>query len=179
MFGTILSLLTSGAGGGIVGGVLALFRTAGERKERLESRRIDLERDKMEYDDRRASEKFQKDMLTAGAEINLKQTETEGEVAIELANQASLSASQVQEFKDLNTSGWVDNLRAMIRPLLALFFTAFFTVIFLWSFKVYRGQLTALDGKEILMGLFLTLEFAVTSILSYYYVSRRNSKTHI
>ncbi len=178
MFTALFSLLTSGAGGGIVGGVLALFRTAGERKERLESKKIDLERDAMEYANIRATQSHEKDMLTAGAEIALKQAETEGEIAADITNSTSKGKAVVSEFKDLNTSGWVDNTRALIRPVLSIFFTVFFTIIFLWSFNQYRDQLTAIDGKEILMGLFLTLEFAVTSILSFYFVSRRNAKTY-
>ena len=177
--GAILSLLTSGAGGGIIGGLFALFRTAGERKERLESKKIDLERDKMEYENIRATQSHEKDMLAAGAEIALKHAETEGEIAADLAITAAKTAAVVTEFKALNTSSWVDNVRAMIRPLLALYFTAVFSYILFWAFSTYKGQLTALDGKEILMGLLLTLEFAVTSILSFYYVSRRNAKTNL
>lgn len=179
MFASLFSLLTTGAGGGIVGGILALFRTAGERKERLEMRKLEIQRDAMEYEAQEKSRSHELAMLERGAELKLKQAETEGEIAADIANSTAKTAAVATEFANLNTSSWVDNCRAMIRPILALFFTAFFTVIFLWAFNQYRDQLTPVDGKEILMGLFLTLEFAVTSILSYYYVSRRNTKTQV
>jgi hypothetical protein len=47
-----------------------------------------------------------------------------------------------------------------------------------WSFWKFNDQLDSETGKLILLGLFSTLSFIVTSVISFYYVSRRNSKPH-
>lgn len=179
MFSTIVTLLTSGAGGGIVGGILALFRTAGERKERLELEKLSVQRDQMEIEDRRATERHDLAMLEKGAEVKIQQAQAEGEIAADIENTRQRGMAAAAEFTGLKTTSGMDNFRAAIRPALASIFTVFFICVFLWAFAQYREQLTASDGKEILLGLFATLEFAVTSIISFYYVSRRNAKPQL
>lgn len=171
----LLSVLTTGASGGIVGGILALFRTAGERKERLALKEIELKRDQAEYADARAREQHQLTMLEKGAQLELEKTQTEGEIAADLAHQQTLSTAQVAEFQKLNTSRWMDNWRASVRVFLGYSFTAVFFAALFWAFGTYRDDITADQGLEILIGLFATLEFGVSSVISFYLVARANA----
>ena len=59
---------------------------------------------------------------------------------------------------------------------LDFWFTALFTVMLAWAFYEFHDEITMLEGKEILLGLFSTLTFGVMSIISFYYVARANKK---
>lgn len=176
---TLISLLTGGAGGGIVGAITGIFKQAQERKERVEMARIDLERDQAEYANAEAQRKHDLEVLEKGGQLKLQELQTESEVEMEVAHQQTLSTAQIEEFKNLNTSSWVDNLRGSIRPGLAIWFSALFSVMIAWAFYKYSNQITDTEGKQILLGLFTTLSFTVTSIVTFYYVARRNSAPRI
>lgn len=171
----VFGLLTSGAGGGIIGGVFALFKGAQELKEKIAFARIEKERDEMEYENAREERAHQVVLMEKGAQIELEKIQTETEAEVDIANQAALSRAQGQEFK-LKTTSWMDNLRASVRPVLAYTFTLLFIGLSAWSFVEFASQLNDKDGKELLLMFIQTLTFTVTAIVTFYYVARRNTK---
>ena len=175
MWATILSIFTSGAGGGIVGGILALFKTAGERKERLELAKLELQRDQEEYKALKEQRDHEAAMQAAGAAQALAQAETEGNIAADIQNSKAKATGLLTEFAKLQTSQWVDNIRGLVRPLLVLWAVSLFSAMFVWAFGEYSDMLTKEDGKEILMGMFLTLNFSLNAIVQFYFVARSNS----
>ena len=91
----------------------------------------------------------------------------------EVENMKALGNAQ-EALNNLKTSTGMDNFRASVRPVLAYWGTLFFTAIFIWAFVEYKDSITEEIGKEILLSMFGTLTFIVTSIITFYYVSRRN-----
>lgn len=175
----LVSILFGGAGGGVFGMLAGLFKNRNDNKHREEMARIANDRDEMEYQRQRESEEHRLEMLEATGRLNLEQTATEGAIQVDIANQQARGQAQKAEFDNLQTSGWMDNFRASVRPTLAYYFTVLFSVLLAWAFKEFSGTITDDMGGKILLGLFVTLEFAVTSILNFYYVSRRNPKPQL
>lgn len=178
MIASIVTLLTSGAGGGIVGGVLGLFKQRSERKERIETARINLERDKIDYENSEKERQHALVMLERGAKLELEKVETEAEKEIEVSHQKALSSAQ-DALKNLKTSTGMDNYRASVRPTLAFWFVLLFTVLLCWAFYSFHESITEETGGKLLEKLFSTLTFTVTSIVTFYYVARRNSKPQL
>lgn len=174
MIGDIFEVLATGAGGGIVGGVLGLFRQWGERRERLEYERLQLERDQLEASERASDRAHELEMAQQGAASALAQVQAEGEAAAEVANQGALEAAQRAEFGGLDTSRWMDNLRASVRPVFAYWVMIVFSAMVGYFAIRFYDQITPETGSEILLALIDTLVFMVTSITTFYYVSRRN-----
>lgn len=174
MIETIIALLTSGAGGGIVGGIFGFFKQREERKERLEVRKLDLERDRIDAEERKADRQHELIMLEKGADLSLRETEVTTEAEIAVANQSALKGAQQFEFQSLKTTSAMDNWRASVRPFLAYWAAGLFTTMLGWAFHKWHELITADQGIQILMGLFTTLTFAVTSVITFYYMARRN-----
>lgn len=170
---TALAVLTSGAGGGIVGGILAILKRGQDRKERIELERIALEREKADYLNAKEEREHALTMLQAGAQIELEKVQTEAEAEMEVSHQNALSNAQ-KVLGKLKTSTWMDNYRASVRPTLAYFVTFVFSVAGAWAFTEFASQLTPQDGGKILLGMFATLTFAFTSIITFYYVARKD-----
>lgn len=177
--GTILGLLGSGAGGGLLGGLFGIWKQSQERKERAEMARIELERDQMEYSNAREEREHALLLLEKGAQIEVDKIEAETEAEMEIANQAALATAQKAEFSKLSTTSGMDNFRASIRPILALWAWLLFNVMLGWAFWEFSDQITADMGLQILLGLFATLNFTVSSIVTFYYVARRNAAPRI
>lgn len=163
MIETIFTLLTSGAGGGLLGGIFGLFKQREERKERLAVAELNLKRDEMEYAHERS-------MLDA----QLQQTQLEAEKEIEVANQRAVNTAQ-RSFANLSTTSGIDNFRASVRPVLAYWAITAFTVMLAWAFAEYVHMISQDEGLKILLGMFATLNFTVTSVVTFYYVARRNN----
>lgn len=185
MIATLIALFSSGAGGGLLGGLFGLGKQWLERGERAQQRKDDLERDRLEYDNADKERSHALTMLNRTAELNLEQskveaaanlaeTEAETEAEIAVANQEALNSAQ-DVFKNLKTSTGMDNFRASVRPMLAYFFSILFSVCLWWFFDEYSSTITNEEGKSALLALVATLNFTVTSIVTFYYVSRRNS----
>lgn len=176
---TLFTVLTSGAGGGLLGGIFGLFRKSQDRKERVEMARISIERDQAEYANAAEERKHALAMLEKGAEIEVEKVAMETEAAIEVSHQQTLSSAQAEEFKGLNTTPPIDNLRASVRPILAYWSAALFTVMIGWAFYKYGHLITQADGKQILLGLFASLSFIVSSVVMFYFISRRNTSAQL
>ena len=175
MLAGILSILTSGAGGGLIGGIMGLFRQSSESKERVALAKLAIERDNLEYREANLEREHQLTMLNSGAKIELDKVITETEAQAEIATVTALGKAQ-KVFAKLKTSSWMDNYRASVRPTFAYFVMAMFTVFLAWAFSHYSDGIEASQGAIILMGLLDTLVFMVTSITSFYFVSRPNTK---
>lgn len=184
IFTAILTALTSGAGGGLLGGLFGLFKQKQEKDERLAVAKLELARDKLEYENAAAEREHQLTVLKTSSELKLTQSELEGrlqfdkselegEIALDLANQESLSSAQ-KVFRSLKTSQGMDDYRASVRPTLAYLFTAAFFAMTGWAFYEFSSVITKEQGAEILLGLFSTLTFMVCSVGTFYFVSRRN-----
>lgn len=171
---TIFTLLTSGAGGGILGGVFGLFKQRGERKERAEMEKLAIRRDMMEYRNASAERRHALQMMEMGAQIELEKVQSETDAEIEIANQQALSSAQ-DALKNLKTTSGMDNYRASVRPTIAYWATILFTTMIAWAFYKFSPTIDQDTGKQILLGMFATLTFVVTSVTTFYYVSRRNS----
>ncbi len=172
---TALSILGSASGGGIIGGAIGLFKMNSERKERIALARIDLTRDKLEYDNASAERSYKLQAMSKQGEINLKQTEAETAAEIETAHVESLGKAQAV-FSNLKTSKAMDNFRASVRPTLAYLFTVLFTVLLIWLFAKFSGQIDSDQGMYLLMQMINTLIFTVTSLVTFYYVARPNKR---
>lgn len=171
----LFTVLTSGAGGGILGGVFGIFRQSQERKERIEMARVELERDQLDYKNAKEERSHALLMLEKTGDIELETIKVESNAHIEVTNQKALSNAQ-EVFKDLNTTKGMDNYRASVRPSVAYWAVVLFTVMLSWSFWKFNETIDTETGKQILIGMFATLTFTLTSVISFYYVSRRNSK---
>jgi hypothetical protein len=174
MIATLLALLTSGAGGGIVGGIFGIFKGGQERKERVEMAKINIQRDMLEYKNAEAERSHALTMIGKQGEIKLETIQTEAEAEIEVTHMEAMGDAQ-KVFKDLKTTTWMDNFRASVRPVLAYWAVILFSVMTIWAFAKFSDEITAVEGKELLMKLIATLVFTVSSIIAFYYVSRRNS----
>lgn len=175
MLAGILSILTSGAGGGLIGGIMGLFRQRSESKERVELAKLAIERDSLEYREANLEREHQVIMLNSGAKIELDRVITETEAQAEIATVSALGKAQ-KVFANLKTSTWMDNYRASVRPTFAYFIMTMFTVFLAWSFVQHSDGIEPTQGAVILIGLLDTLVFMVTSITSFYFVSRPNTK---
>ena len=170
----LFSILSSGAGGGIVGGIFGLFKQSQERKERVAMAEIDVKRDILEYKNAEAERNHALVMLDKAGSLELEKVQTEAEAEVEVTHQNALSAAQ-DVFKNLNTSRGLDNYRASVRPTLAYWGAGLFSVMLCRAFYKYNGTIDEETGKQILLGMFGTLTFIVTSITAFYYLSRKNS----
>lgn len=173
---TLFTVLTSGAGGGIFGGILGLFKSSQENKKEIALAKIEKDREVAEYANAAEQRKHDLMVIEKTGQLKLDEIETEAEMEIEVAHQATLGKATVAEFRNLNTSTWMDNLRASVRPVTAYWFSLLFSWMLIWAFWRYADKITPDEGKQILLGLFSTLTFAVTSILSFYFVARSNKK---
>lgn len=176
--GGVFSILTSGAGGGIVGGILGIFKQSQERKERVEMATINLKRDQLDYQNQKAEREHALTLLEKTGEIELAKIETETEAEVEITHQQALASAQ-DALKTLNTTSGMDNFRASVRPVLAYWGAFLFSIMIAWAFAKYHGTIDQNTGKEILLSLFSTLTFIVTSIITFYFVSRANKKPNI
>lgn len=174
----LFTVFTSGAGGGIVGGIFGLFKQSQERKERIEMARVNLERDQLEYANAAKERDHALVMLNAGAKVELDKVEMETEAEIEITHQHALSSAQ-DALKNLKTTSGMDNFRSSVRPVLAYWGAILFSVMLGWAFMEYRETINSETGKQILIGMFSTLTFIVTSITTFYYVARRNPSPRI
>lgn len=184
MFTSIIALLGSGSFGGLLGGAFSLIKQWLDRGERAQQRADTLARDRLEYEEAERERAHSLLILSRTAEAGLRQAETESaaalamteaqtEAEIAVANQQALSAAQ-GVFAGLKTSSWMDNYRGGVRPTLALYFSALFSICLWWFFDTYADTITDEEGKTALLGLVATLNFTVTSIVTFYFVSRRN-----
>jgi hypothetical protein len=173
---TLFTVLTSGAGGGIFGGILGLFKSSQENKKEISLAEIEMKRDVAEYANATEQRKHDLLVIEKTGQLKLDGIETEAEMEIEVAHQSTLGKATIAEFRNLNTSTWMDNLRASVRPVAAYWFSILFSYMLIWAFWKYADSITPAEGKQILMGLFGTLTFAVTSILSFYFVARSNRR---
>jgi len=170
----VFAVLTSGAGGGLLGGVFAIFKQREERKERVEMEKINLQRDQIEYQNAEAEREHSLIMLKEGGRLEVEKIQTESEAEIEVAHQSALSSAQ-EVFAKLKTSTGMDDYRSSVRPTLAYWAAALFTAMLIWAFFEFHKTIDEETGKQILIGMFGTLTFIVTSVISFYYISRRNS----
>lgn len=184
MITAILTFFGSSAGGSIVGGVFGMFSKIIDGKnqreadaiasaERIESGKINLERDKMEYENAKAERDHAITMHEKGALFALQKVETETEAANDIAHMEALGQAQ-DVFANFKTDTKTDNYRALVRPNLAYWAAGLFTVILLWAFYVYRGQITQSQGSELLLMMISTVCFTVSSIVTFYFMARRN-----
>ena len=178
MLTAILGILGSGAGGGLLGGFFGLFKQSQERKERVEMARINLNRDNAEYQNSRDERAHALLILEKGGQIELEKIQTESEAEIEVAHQSALSSAQ-DALKNLKTTTGMDNFRASVRPVLAYWGALLFSVMLGWAFVEFSDTIDKETGKQILVGMFSTLTFIVTSVVTFYYVGRRNSSPRV
>lgn len=171
----LFAILTSGAGGGIFGGIFGLFKQSQERKERVEMARINLERDQADYANADKERAHALTMIEKGGEIEVEKIQTEAEAETEIAHQKALSNAQ-ESIKNLNTTSGMDNFRASIRPSLAIWGALLFTIMLCWAFWKFGDTIDLVTGKQILVGMFGTLTFIVTSITTFYYIGRPNKR---
>ena len=174
----LFTVLTSGAGGGLLGGIFGIFKQSQERKERVEMARINLERDDLEYQNAKQEREHALLILEKGGEIEVEKVKTESEAEIEVAHQSALSSAQ-DALKNLKTTSGMDNYRGSVRPTLAYWGAILFTVMLCWAFWKFGGTIDKDAGKQILIGMFSTLTFIITSIITFFYVARRNSAPRI
>jgi hypothetical protein len=175
----ILAMLLGGSGGGVLGslfgGVFGLFKQNMDRKERIELERIRIERDKIDLDNDREERNHQLLLLEKTGGIQLKEAQTEAEAEMEIAYQDNFGKAQMAEFSGLITTPKMDNYRSSVRPTLAYWFSALFSVLLIWAFCAFSDLILPDEGKLILTGLFATLTFTVSNIITFYYVSRKNT----
>lgn len=175
----IISILAGGAGGGIFGVLAGIFKNRSDNKHREEMARIANERDEMEYTRQRESEENRIELAQITGQLEADKIELEGDIAADLEEAKALGKAQEAEFGNLNTSTWMDNFRASVRPVLSYLYTSAFFTFFYWAFNKYSDMITDEMGGQILLGMFATMEFATTSILGFYFVSRRNARPHL
>lgn len=175
MWGALASILTAGTGGGLIGTVAGLFKQSRELKHEARMEEIRLERDREDRLAREAEREHEIDMLDKRSEAKTEQVKVETEAQAEIEALRGRGEAQTAEFSNLDTSQWMDNFRASVRPTLAYGYSLLFTALLCWAFAAFHDQITQDHGAEILLGLFTTLEFAATSAISFYFAARRKS----
>lgn len=178
---SLFTVFTSGAGGGIVGGLFAIFNKKQEAGERIELAKISASRDVADYANSEAERKHELLVLQKNADLGIKQAEvelqkveSESNTAMEVANLEALGKAQ-EGLNKLKTSTSLDNYRGSVRPTLAYWAAFLFTIMLIWAFARFGKAIEVEVGKQILIGMFATLTFIITSVISFYYVSRRNA----
>jgi len=169
----LFSVLTSGAGGGLLGGVFGIFKHSQERKERVEMARINADLQEAKY--RNDFERRQHDMrmLEKEGSIDLAKMAEQAKADMEVEYQRSLAKAQ-EALTGLSTNTAMDNYRASVRPTLAYWGAILFTLMLAWAFTEFGETIDKDTGRQILLGMFSTLTFIMTSVVTFYYVSRRN-----
>ena len=137
--------------------------------------RINLERDQADYANADKERAHALVMIEKGGEIEIEKIQTEAEAEIEVAHQNALAKAQ-EALKNLNTTSGMDNFRASIRPTLAIWGAILFTIMLWWAFGKFGDTIDEATGKQILVGMFGTLTFIVTSIITFYYIGRPNRR---
>lgn len=174
----LFNLVGSGAGGVIIGGITGLWKQHQEKKERIAMANINLERDKIDLENEREQRAFELERLDRGATIERQQAQVEGEIALDLANIESIGAAQ-STLNNLKTSTKMDNYRGSVRPTIAYWIVILFSIMLGWSFWSFNDAITSAQGLTLLLNLFSTLTFTMTSVVSFYYVARRNTRPNI
>ena len=170
------SILTSGAGGGIAGGLFCLFKQSQERKERIELAKIKLEQYRHDSLNAEKEREHARYMLEASQGQELQLLKEDASAEIEVTRQASIGAAQ-SALTNLKTTKGMDNYRGSVRPTLAYLMTAFFISMLVWSFIEWHDLIDDETGKMLLIGLFQTLNFSFVGVQSFYFISRRNEPT--
>lgn len=170
---SILAIVSTGAGGGVVGAITGLFTKRMDHKREIELANIELKSAVLESKDAQAERDFQINITTKRGEIELKKTNAETAAAIDIAHSAALGEAQ-SVFKNLKTSEKMNNFRMSVRPFLAYAFTFVYFVMLVWAFDKYAQLISATEGHGILIMLIQTLNFTVSSLISFYFVARRN-----
>ena len=175
----IVGLLTSGAGGGILGGILGIAKQIQERKERTEQQRINTEILKLELEDAQKDRDHQLTLIEKNYSFEISKANNEKETELEVSYSEGLKKSITDEFNKLSTSTTVDNYRALIRPSLALWACFLFSTMLVWAFWNYATLIKPDQGLNILLDLFNTLNFTVVAIVTFYYYARKNSAPRV
>lgn len=171
----LVGLLVSGAGGGVLGGVFGLARHFMDSKKLVRLAEIELKRDKMDADESERERSHALLLIEKQADVSLAETEATIQGEINVAHSKTLAASQDKEFGRLNTTRKMDNYRASVRPTLAYWFSLIFSVFLFWSFYNFSDTLSDI-APQLMAGLLSTLTFIVTSIITFFYVSRPNAR---
>lgn len=170
-----ISLLVGGAGGGILGGVFGLARHFMDSRKTVNLAELELKRDKLDAEESQRERNHALTMLEKKADVKLAETEATIQGEIDVAHSKTLAVAQDKEFRSLNTSKKMDNYRASVRPTLAYWFSAIFSVFAFWAFYKFN-HLLASSAETIMLELIATLTFIVTSIITFFYVSRPNQR---
>lgn len=170
-----INLLVSGAGGGILGGVFGLARHFMDSRKSVSLAELELKRDKLDAEESQKERDHALLMIEKQADVNLAEKEAVIQGEIDIAHSKTLSVAQDKEFSGLKTSKFMDSYRASVRPTLAYWYSAIFSAFAFWAFYKFNHLLAASAGT-IILELVGTLTFIVTSIITFFYVSRPNQR---
>ncbi len=170
---TIVSLLTSGATGGLVGILGSWLKGRDERK-----------REKQQFEHEANMRQVDIQELRMEAELKHKQIKLENDGRVQLANIELTRALDVEDAKayqlsyanDKATYGdkWIDRIRGAMRPLLTVYTVTILSYI---AFKMYQlaGGLEGMDAAFIedqLRNIISTMLFLATSTTLWWFGTR-------
>ena len=115
MFEAIASILVSGAGGGIVGTIGSLFKKRQEIKAEKQKHEFNLKLFELQLEERSMEIAAEKEM----AQIDLTKREAEIAGEIEVAEVDAFKQSFIHD-ASMKTAQWVDNVRALMRPIITV-----------------------------------------------------------
>tara|TARA_R110002012_G_scaffold61450_1_gene161099 strand:+ start:1642 stop:2166 length:525 start_codon:yes stop_codon:yes gene_type:complete len=170
----LVGLLVGGAGGGVLGGVFGLARHFMDSRKSVSMENIKLDRDKLDAEESKKEREHALLLIEKQSDVRLAETEAriEGEISIE--HSKALREGQ-KVFHGLKTTSKMDNYRASVRPTLAYWFSVIFSGFLFWSFYNFSDTLIQ-SAPQMMIGLVSTLTFIVTSIITFFYVSRPNAR---
>jgi len=176
MFTALFGFLASSAGGGIIGGGFALIKQIIEGRTLIATKELDNKKEVLRQAEAQRDREHEVLMLQEQTKSKSKIVEVKTEAKVELETMQSRGMNVIEEFKGLKTSSKMDNYRASVRPTVAYWALLMFNLSLGYCFWRYGHLIPEETGLAILLGLVSTLNFMITSVISFYYVSRPNHK---
>jgi len=171
----VFGLLASGAGGGLLGGIFGLFKKHQEASLAVKLRALELDQAREDNKEAAREREHTLMLIEKQGDVSLAETEAEVQGQIDVAHSKALAVAQDKEFGGLKTSRKMDNYRASVRPTLAYWYSFVFSVFGGWAFSEFHTVL-APHAQTIMMGFIGTLTFLVSSMGTFYFVSRDNAR---
>ena len=172
MIGEIISVLTSGAAGGIVGTVGSLFKKRQERKTLEVQNKHELAMAELGLKEREAEAKY----AAEAAAQERQMVQIEGDQAIEVAHIGAFEASQKAALEiSSHVPRWVNGIRALMRPAITLALLVFQGVIMYYgieSEEAFRAAVVEGDGMLTTLS---SLSFLTNMAVSWWFGSRSSS----
>ena len=177
MLETILGVLTSSAGGGLLGTVGSLFKGKAEYKARKLELRHEQEMRKLDREELELEAKLRAEEIEAKGKFDVQLAELEAEAAREV-NDAELRTTSYSADKASYGGGWVDKIRGIMRPVITIYLLGISTYIAVYLTAILNGLGSFGDDEALaLYGTIINaIVFLTTTAVTWWFGSRPINK---